>query len=266
MAADPPPDNASRRRKAPSPCAMPAIIELYIRRLTDDSTTAELRVYQRGMTVLAPAQPVTITSTTLLALSGLHTAYGVALAEMVFPGLLKEAWARARGHAEGAGGGVHLRVLIDDPTGALHALRWELLRDPATSVPLAQQEGGSLARTVVSDTLHNPDPPPKPKLRALVAVAGPSDHLRYGLAYVDVAGEAARARQALGDIQATLLADTEPGALGLATLDNILGWPARRGAAALPDLPRQADPARHDTLPGRQRREGRADQRRRPGV
>jgi len=197
---------------------MPATIELHICRRPDTSLSAELRAYQRGVTVLAPAQAVTINGTTLLALTSLPTAYGTTLAEMVFPAPLRAAWERARGHAEGTGQGIHLRVLLDDRSGALHALRWELLRDPATNAALAQQEDGSLARLIASDSLHDPDPPAKPALRALVAVAGPSDHAIYELAPVDVAGEAARAREALGTIEPDLLTDTPS---GLATLANI---------------------------------------------
>jgi len=105
---------------------MPASIELHIQRLPDGSLTAALRAYGRGVTVLAPAQAVTINRTTLRALTSLPTAYGATLAEMVFPGPLREAWGRARGQAETEGSVVHLRVQIDDPSGALHALRWEL--------------------------------------------------------------------------------------------------------------------------------------------
>jgi hypothetical protein len=95
---------------------------------------------------------------------------------MVFPA---PAWERARGFAERGGEGVHVRVTIDDPSGTIRAplvgtLRWELLRDPTTNAPLAQQEGGSLARLVVVEQLHDAAPPARPALRALVAVAGPS--------------------------------------------------------------------------------------------
>jgi len=78
---------------------MPATIELHIQRLPDASLTAALRAYQRGVTVLASPQAITINRTTLLALTGLPTTYGAALAEMVFPAPLREAWAKATGQA-----------------------------------------------------------------------------------------------------------------------------------------------------------------------
>ena len=96
------------------------------------------------------------------------------LTNRVFPGPLREAWAKARGQAEAEGSGIHLRTQIDDPSGVLHALRWDLPRDPLTQTPLARQEGRALARLIASDSLHDPDPPAKPALRTLVAVAGPS--------------------------------------------------------------------------------------------
>jgi len=149
--------------------------ELPIPRRPDASLSAALRAYGHGVTVLAPSQAVTITTTALLALSDSPDGYATTLSAMAFPGPLREAWARARGQAKTEGVGMHLRVRIDDPTGALHALRGELPRDPLTQTPLARQESGALARLIASDSLHAPDPPAKPDLRALIAVAGPSD-------------------------------------------------------------------------------------------
>jgi hypothetical protein len=202
---------------------MPTTIELHIQRLPDHSLSARLYASShRIITDLAPPQAVTISTEALGTLGLLPDAYRAALSAMVFTGPLRGAWERARGNAESEGRGIDLRLQIDDPTGALHALRWELLRDPATNVPLAQQEGSSLARLIPSDSTHAPEPPPQPHLRALIAVAGPSDgQQRYGLAPFDVAGEAARALAALGGIHADTLADTTPGSQRLATLAKI---------------------------------------------
>lgn len=90
---------------------------------------------------------------------------------------------------------------LDNPSSELRALRWELLRDPpSNNTSLAQQEGSSLARRVILDDLHERPLPTKPALRALVAVTGPADTEQWGLAPVDVAGEAAWARQSLGGV------------------------------------------------------------------
>lgn len=196
---------------------MPSTIELHIQRLPDGSLTATLRAYGRGITVLTQSQPITISEEALRGLHLLPDAYGAALSAMVFPGPLREAWGRASGHAETEGSSIHLRVLIDDPVGELHTICWELLRDPLTSTPLARQESGSLARLIPCNSLHDPAPPPKPNLRALVAVAGPSDAEKWNLTPVGVASEAARVQTALGSIPSDLLAD----APSLATLVNI---------------------------------------------
>jgi len=199
----------------------PTTIEITIRRLPDASLAAELRAELPRSRADLGGAPIDLNPEVLRALSTSPDVYGATLSAMVFPAPLKEAWERARGFAERGGAGIHVRVAIDDPSGALHALRWELLRDPRTGAPLAQQEGGSLARLVVVEQLYDTAPPAKPALRALVAVAGPSDAARYGLASVDVTGEAVRALEALGDIQAELLTDAAPGSRGLATRANL---------------------------------------------
>jgi hypothetical protein len=85
---------------------MPATIELHIQRHPDERITAELRAYQRGVTVLASSVPITISAEALRALSYSPDVYGTTLAAMVFAGDLRAAWERARGYAEGAGRGV----------------------------------------------------------------------------------------------------------------------------------------------------------------
>jgi len=196
---------------------MPTIVELTLRRLPDRSLVAELHAELPRSRADLGSAPVTISVEPLRGLHLLSDAYGAALTAMALPASLHPAWQRARGYAERDGQGLHVRVRIDDPTGELHALRWELLRDPLGNAPLADQEGGSLARLVILDDLHDRALPARPALRALVAVAGPVDAAQWGLDPVDVTGEAARARQALGEMQADVLA----AAPGLATLANL---------------------------------------------
>ena len=194
-----------------------ADIELYIRRLADASLVAELYANLPDGRAPLGSATINIDSTWLLSLSTDLDVYGKSLTSMAIPAALHPAWQRARGFAEATGQGLHLRVVIGDPSDALHALRWELLRDPLTSAALAQREGGSLARLVVVEELHDALPPTRPALHALVAIAGPRDYENWSLAPVDVPAEAARALGALGDIKATLLAE----APSLATLANI---------------------------------------------
>ena len=197
-------------------------IELSIRHLSDATLVAELRVHTaRTTAVLASRVPITIDTLTLRALSIMLDEYGTALTAMVLPPLLHAPWEKARSYAEHTGAGLDVRVVLDDPSGALHGLFWERLRDPRTNASLAQQEGGSLARLVEIDDLHAPEPPARSALRALVAIAGPSDAADYRLAPVDVAGEAERALQAMGSIHAILLAGGHLRSSGFATLANV---------------------------------------------
>lgn len=141
---------------------MPATIELTIGRLSDTSLVTELRVELPRSRADLGSAPVTISVEALRGLHLLPDAYGAALTAMTLPAALHSSWQRARGYAEREGEGLHVRVRIDDPTGELHALRWELLRDPLAGTPLAQQESGSLAHLVTLDDLHDPVPPPGP--------------------------------------------------------------------------------------------------------
>jgi hypothetical protein len=78
-----------------------------------------------------------------------------------------------------------------------------------------------LVRSIDSADLTPVVVPPRPDLRALVVVSSPSDLGRFNLAEVDVDGEVARARAALGDIPTTVLGD-HAGAAGRATLANLI--------------------------------------------
>ncbi|NTU63284.1 MAG: hypothetical protein HGB05_07750, partial [Chloroflexi bacterium] len=160
-----------------------ADLDLHIRRLSDDSLHADLYIDLPSGRANLGSAPIRINTETLLSLIDDTEVYGATLSAMIFPKLLREGWQRARGHAEGTGQGLHVRVVISDSSGALHALCWELLRDPLTNTPLAQQEGGSLARQVLldkADDLSTLSLPTKSALRALVAVAGPVDAEHWG--------------------------------------------------------------------------------------
>lgn len=149
---------------------------------------------------LAAGVPLTIGAEGLRALELLPDAYGAALTAMVFPAPLREAWQRARGYAEGAGQALRLRLALDEADDALHALLWETLRDPLTGHPLARGEAVRMARYLGSPSLTNVAPPPRPRLGAVVAVAGPP-----GAPPVDVAGLGGAALAGLGDIPSQLL-------------------------------------------------------------
>jgi hypothetical protein len=197
-------------------------LELTIARAVDGATTADLRVTLPGRRAdLAMGVPLDLDDTLLLSMATRPALYGASLSEMVFAPALREAWQRALGYAEGAGERLRLRLSLEGDDG-LHAIRWELLRDPLRATPLAYRETVALSRYLGSDHLGPIHAAGRPQLRAVVAVsaaAGP------GMAAVDVAGEVARARAGLGHIPATVLDGRagRPGATLAALADALRG-------------------------------------------
>lgn len=176
-------------------------LELIITR-TGAHTTAVLRVERTSRRAdLADDVPLILDAEALRALSLIPNAYGAALTEMVFVPPLREAWQRALGYAEGQDAPLRVRLHLrgDD---ALHAIRWELLRDPVTHTPLAHRERVAFSRFLSSNHLGDLHAATRPSLRAVVAVA---DAAGPGMAPVDVAGEVSRAQTGLGDVPVTVL-------------------------------------------------------------
>lgn len=138
-------------------------------------------------------------------------AYGRALSAQLFhDDDVRALYARAKTAVESRDLFLRLRLRVDPSAPELHALRWELLRDPETRAPLATSE-----KTPFSRFMASPDWRPiklrrKTRLRGLVAVAAPSDLARYQLADVDRDGEIDRARTALVGVELEVLGDEEP--------------------------------------------------------
>jgi hypothetical protein len=181
-----------------------ADIELTIARASNQPATAALRVeLPTRRADLAPPAPITLDDTALRALTAIPAAYGAALTAMVFSPALREAWQRARGFAEGANA-MRVRLVLEGDD-RLHAIRWELLRDPVDGSPLAHAERTPFSRFLASPSLADLQAPSRPALRAVVAVASPSALPAFGMAPIDAPGEVARAQAGLGDIPATIL-------------------------------------------------------------
>ncbi len=119
-------------------------------------------------------------------------AYGQQLAAAVFQyGLI---WDRAQSYAAGKQANLRVRLRIAEEARALHALRWECLCDPA-GAPVAASGRTSLLRYVPTSDLQPVPTPSFDSLRALVAVACPSDAARFGLSLFDAEVEHQRALQ-----------------------------------------------------------------------
>ena len=197
-------------------------LTIHICRLPDASFIADAELTSTATAAsaqLATNAPVRFAFTELLARHNDPAAYGVLLSAQVFADqTLRDAWLTARARA--AGEALQLRLRLDARADALHALRWETLCDPASGQPIALHEQVRLVRSLDSANLTPVVVPPRPALRALVIVANPSDLTTFKLAPVDVKGELARARAALGDIRPTILGD-HASATGRATLAHI---------------------------------------------
>ena len=127
--------------------------------------------------------------------------YGRALSASLFADpAVRSAFAQARSSAASLDAALRLRLLIGPSAPELHGLRWETLRDPEDDAPLLTGEHILFSRYLNSGDWRPVKLRPKGELRALVAVANPSDLAKYKLATVDVAGELERARAGLVDI------------------------------------------------------------------
>ncbi len=111
---------------------------------------------------------------------------------------------------------LHLRLFISGEAEALHSLRWETLRLPASAAPLAVSEWVRFSRYVDSDNWRQVTAAPQETLRAVIAIAGP-DVSGTTLAEVRMDEELAAARAGLAGIPAVELA-----ARGQVTLPSLL--------------------------------------------
>ncbi|MET1000688.1 MAG: CHAT domain-containing protein, partial [Acidimicrobiia bacterium] len=157
-----------------------------------------------GEVRLDSAEPVTLPD--LATLDGQDSvAYGRALSTALFASSpVRELFAKARGNAEGAGEALRLRLFIGPSAPDLHVLHWETLSDPEDGSPLATSESVLFSRFLNSADMRPAGGRSKDTLRAVVAVASPTDIAQYApggqpLPPVDAAAEFARARAALGD-------------------------------------------------------------------
>lgn len=150
-------------------------------------------------------------------------AHGRLLTECLFcDEEMKKAFERARVAAETRGAALRLRLLVGSRATELNGLYWEALRNPVDGSPLFTGERILFSRYLTSADWRPVRRRPKGDLRALVAIANPSDLATYqpggrSLTPIDVPGELARARAGLQGIHCDELA-----ASGSATLDGLM--------------------------------------------
>jgi hypothetical protein len=211
--------------------AVYADLELSLRAAGSEEYAAELRFLSPGGAAEAhlvgpPLPQVRLQTDGLLAagVSADPEAYGVHLTRVLFADpRLREAVGRARAIAVGAGTPLRVRLRLDAGDPALHALAWETLRDPdapEAGLFLFTSEMVPVSRYLDSPDLAPVERRPPGALRALVAVANPTDLAAFRLAPVDAETELARLQTALAGVGTTVLGG---GGGGLpATLANLV--------------------------------------------
>lgn len=166
---------------------------------------AALRTGERATpAMLARGAVVQIDSAVLLAAALDAREYGRRLTAMLFrDSRLREAWRRARDAMALYEQPLRFHLALA-PELALNRLRWEALLDPLDLRPIAIRQSLVFSRLLDTDTLM-PPPAPRPwPLRALIALACPSNLPDRLLPY-DVVGERQRTAAALGPIKAEVL-------------------------------------------------------------
>lgn len=156
----------------------------------------------------------------LLGLAADPEAYGQLLTQSLFAARdVLALYEASRGVAASRGLPLCLRLGIDVGSPELHALRWELLRDPQSGVPLSMSETIRFTRYLSSSDWRQARVRSKEALRALVLIAHPTDLEQYGLQSFDWDAERARLMLALGSLPVTLLL---PGQATLANFEREL--------------------------------------------
>jgi CHAT domain/SIR2-like domain len=147
--------------------------------------------------------------------------YGRALSKSLFIPPVKEAFGQARARAQSDGLPLRVRLRIGPSAPELHGVWWETLRDPKDGTRLLKDENILFSRYLASLDWRSVGVYPKSQLRALLAIANPSNLAEYedeerALPPIDVAGELDRVKGALGRMPTTLASG------GTATLARII--------------------------------------------
>lgn len=112
---------------------------------------------------------------------------------------------------------LRVRLFISTDAPELHALRWELLREPSGEAWCFSEKILFSRYIAGTDDWRPIRIKSRTQLRALAVAAGGNNMDEYGLAEVDVVGELQRVRNGLGDMLTDTLGDTTP-----SSLDNLI--------------------------------------------
>ena len=199
-------------------------LEIGLQRMGDD-IRVELRFDRSDSEAdVAPiAGPAALDLNALRAASSDRKTYGKLLGEGLFADhRIRSGFEKGCAMAATLEYPLRVRLSIDQKASDLHSLAWEALADPATGALLATREQLLLSRFISSEDWRPVHLRARAELRALVAVANPTNVTSFApggqpLAPVDVTGETQRATAGLQNIPVTALAVP-----GTATLNNIV--------------------------------------------
>ncbi len=145
--------------------------------------------------------------------------YGAALTAQLFADpALKSDFLQFYHTAQTLEAPLRIKLFIGSNAQELHALRWETLRNPESGPPLLTDENILFSRFLSSEDWQPVKRQARGAVRALVAVANPSNLDEYpNLTPIDVDAEMARITASLDDLPVKTLASPDK-----ASLDNIV--------------------------------------------
>lgn len=126
-------------------------------------------------------------------------AYGIELGTALFSDpKLRDAWVAANSVTQAEAASLRVRLFIDSEAAALHAVRWETLRDP-NGLEQFRGENRWFSRYIASSDDKPAPPRSRDGLKALAVISNPKqlELGRGGLAPIPVADEKQRAREFL---------------------------------------------------------------------
>ena len=184
----------------------PEAIEVELR-VNDPSTQGEFAP-ARGQASITPEKLLE----ELFASQNDPDEYGEKLTKYIFESdEIRQRFGETRASLESREMAIRLRIQISPSLPELNGICWELLRDPKTGNKLATSERIVFSRFILSQDWRVIKLRPKAELKALIAVASPTDLAEHRLADVDVEGEIARARESLAGIEVpAIIGNKEP--------------------------------------------------------
>ncbi|PKN90849.1 MAG: hypothetical protein CVU44_21945 [Chloroflexi bacterium HGW-Chloroflexi-6] len=181
-----------------------ADLELGLHQYEAGSYAVELRFSLPGSdtdTRLGQGQQIRINLDLQTLAEFLPDEYGQALTDALFTSPeLKSAFIQAVTGAQAQDAALRLRLMIGASAPELHALRWELLRNPQDNTPLTTNQNIVFSRYLASMDWRPVRLKSKGSLKALAVVANPTDLASYKLAAIDSNAEHALARKGMQDI------------------------------------------------------------------